>query len=152
MLRRLAILALAGFILLPLVQAVILRLTATLPMRETAQGTIGLMNYRAVWATPELRAAVFRSMSKSLPISRSTASGQRRVTRTLGLVIANPRHAARFCSTRAMVAPMTDGFSATVTPAAVRISTFSDALSPKAEMIAPAWPMVRPFGAVRPAI
>ena len=32
---------------------------------------------------------------------------------------------------------MTEGFSATVTPAAVRISTFSDALSPKAEMIAP---------------
>ena len=45
-----------------------------------------------------------------------------------------------------------DAILPTVTPAALRISTFSDALSPKAEMIAPAWPMVRPFGAVRPAI
>lgn len=53
---------------------------------------------------------------------------------------------------RLIVAPITDGFSATVTPAADRISTFSLALSPKAEMIAPAWPMVRPLGAVRPAM
>ena len=41
-------------------------------------------------------------------------------------------------STRATVSPMTEGCSATVTPAAVSISTFSEALSPKAEMIAPA--------------
>lgn len=45
---------------------------------------------------------------------------------------------AAFPMTRATVSPMTAGFSATVTPTAERISTFSEALSPKAEMIAPA--------------
>ena len=54
-------------------------------------------------------------------------------------------------STCATVAPMLDGSGATVTPAFSRITTFSCALSPKAEMIAPAWPMRRPFGADRPA-
>ena len=58
-------------------------------------------------------------------------------------------HAASI--TLAIVSPITAGFSATVTPAADRISTFSDALSPNADMIAPACPIVRPFGAVRPA-
>lgn len=61
MMRVLALLALAGFILLPLAQAVILSFTATLPMAEPAPGTIGLMNYRAVWAAPELRAAMVNS-------------------------------------------------------------------------------------------
>ena len=60
--------------------------------------------------------------------------------------------AARRASTRAIVSPMAEGFGATVMPAADRISTFSCALSPKAEMIAPAWPILRPFGAERPAI
>lgn len=64
-----------------------------------------------------------------------------------GLTILTPV----YCMTDAIASPITAGFSATVTPAAVRISTFSLALSPKAEMIAPAWPMVRPLGAVRPA-
>jgi glycerol transport system permease protein len=59
--RALALLALAGFILLPLLQAVILSFTATLPGQEIAQGTVGLMNYRAVLATPELRAAMVNS-------------------------------------------------------------------------------------------
>lgn len=58
MMRALALLALAGFILLPLVQAVILSVTATLPGGEP---TIGLMNYRAVWADPALRAAMVNS-------------------------------------------------------------------------------------------
>jgi len=56
MMRALGVLALAGFILLPLVQAVILSFTATL-----SGGGIGLMNYRAVLATPELRAAMVNS-------------------------------------------------------------------------------------------
>nr|WP_137110874.1 carbohydrate ABC transporter permease [Rhodobacter sp. SY28-1] len=59
--RGLALLALAGFILLPLVQAVILSFTATLPTDTLAKGTIGLMNYRNVLATPDLRAAMLNS-------------------------------------------------------------------------------------------
>ncbi|WP_346763684.1 carbohydrate ABC transporter permease [Rhodobacter sp. SY28-1] len=61
MMRGLALLALAGFILLPLVQAVILSFTATLPTDTLAKGTIGLMNYRNVLATPDLRAAMLNS-------------------------------------------------------------------------------------------
>ena len=60
--------------------------------------------------------------------------------------------ALRAASRRAMVSPMADGLGATVMPAAARISTFSCADSPKALMIAPAWPILRPFGADRPAI
>ncbi len=55
--RRLALLALAGFILLPLAQAVILSFTATL----STEGAMGLMNYRAVLADPVLRAAMANS-------------------------------------------------------------------------------------------
>ena len=58
--RHLGILALAGFILLPLVQAILLSFTATLPTE--AQGMIGLMNYRSVLADPELRAAIGNSL------------------------------------------------------------------------------------------
>lgn len=61
MIRHLAILALAAFILLPLVQAVILSFTATLPGQDIIKGTIGLMNYQAVLAAPELRAAMVNS-------------------------------------------------------------------------------------------
>ena len=53
--------------------------------------------------------------------------------------------------TPAMVEPNSLGFGATVRPEARMISAFSAALSPAAEMIAPAWPIRRPFGAVRPA-
>jgi glycerol transport system permease protein len=60
--RVVALLALAGFILLPLVQAVILSFTATQPDAGVSQGTVGLMNYRAVLATPELRAAMVNSL------------------------------------------------------------------------------------------
>ena len=60
--RVLALLALAAFILLPLVQAVILSFTATLPTDQVAEGTLGLMNYHAVLATPDLRAAMVNSL------------------------------------------------------------------------------------------
>lgn len=59
--RALALLALASFILLPLAQAVVLSFTATLPTDTVARGTLGLMNYRAVFAAPELRAAMVNS-------------------------------------------------------------------------------------------
>jgi glycerol transport system permease protein len=55
--RALAVLALAGFILLPLAQAVMLSFTATL-----GDGSLGLMNYRNVLAAPELRAAMINSL------------------------------------------------------------------------------------------
>jgi glycerol transport system permease protein len=60
--RHLGVLALAVFILLPLVQAVILSFTATLPTDAVAEGAIGLMNYRNVLAAPELRAAMVNSL------------------------------------------------------------------------------------------
>ena len=58
--RHLGILALAAFILLPLVQAILLSFTATLP--TAAQGSIGMMNYQGVLADPELRAAMINSL------------------------------------------------------------------------------------------
>ena len=61
MIRALALLALAAFILLPFAQAVILSFTATLPREGLAEGTLGLMNYQAVLAAPELRAAMVNS-------------------------------------------------------------------------------------------
>ena len=61
--RWLALLALTAFILLPLVQAVILSFTVTLPQDGVAVGAIGLMNYAAVLAAPELRAAILNSAS-----------------------------------------------------------------------------------------
>ena len=42
--RHLGILALAAFILLPLVQAILLSFTATLPTDHVPVGTIDLMN------------------------------------------------------------------------------------------------------------
>jgi glycerol transport system permease protein len=62
MIRALALMALAGFILLPLAQAILLSFTATLGTDTIAAGTRGLMNYRAVLATPELRAAMVNSI------------------------------------------------------------------------------------------
>ncbi len=59
--RILALLALAGFILLPLAQAILLSFTATLGGDGVARGTFGLMNYRDVLATAELRAAMLNS-------------------------------------------------------------------------------------------
>ena len=69
-----------------------------------------------------------------------------------------PRHrcvhqAARdFLSNKAAtVDPNSPALGATVRPYDDMISAFSVALSPTPEMMAPAWPMRRPFGAVRPA-
>jgi hypothetical protein len=62
-----------------------------------------------------------------------------------------PRSPAILASTSRIVEPSSAGVGAIVTPASRRISTFSGALSPKAEMIAPAWPILRPLGALRPA-
>ncbi len=59
--RALAFLALAVFVLAPLAQAVILSVTVTLPKDGLAEGTVGLMNYAAVLAAPELRAAMVSS-------------------------------------------------------------------------------------------
>ncbi len=61
MMRVLALLALAGFILLPLAQAILLSFTATLGGEGVTRGSFGLMNYSAVLATPELRAAMLNS-------------------------------------------------------------------------------------------
>src|SRR5439155_949117 len=51
----------------------------------------------------------------------------------------------------ATVDPSSAGLGATMRPADRMISAFSAAVSPNAEMIAPACPMRRPFGAGRPA-
>ena len=61
MMRVLGGIALAVFILLPLVQAVLLSFTVTLEKDGLAAGTIGLMNYASVLAAPELRAAMVNS-------------------------------------------------------------------------------------------
>ena len=60
-LRALALILLAAFILLPLAQAVMLSFTATLPHPDVAEGSIGLINYAHVLAAPELRAAMVNS-------------------------------------------------------------------------------------------
>jgi hypothetical protein len=57
----LALIALALFILLPLVQAIILSFTVTVAQDGAAIGTMGLMNYAAVLGAPELRAAMVNS-------------------------------------------------------------------------------------------
>ena len=49
-------------------------------------------------------------------------------------------------------APMSAGLSATSMPAASRAAIFSAAVPLPPEMIAPAWPMRLPGGAVRPAM
>ena len=61
MMRALALLTLAGFILLPLAQAILLSFTATLGGEGVEKGSFGLMNYTAVFDTPELRAAMLNS-------------------------------------------------------------------------------------------
>ncbi|MDX5349127.1 MAG: carbohydrate ABC transporter permease [Paracoccaceae bacterium] len=61
MIRALALVLLAVFILLPLAQAFLLSLTATLPKEGSPEGSLGLMNYVAVLASAELRAAMVNS-------------------------------------------------------------------------------------------
>ena len=58
----------------------------------------------------------------------------------------------RLARTWATVEPISDGLGAMVTPAALRISTFSAADSPNDDTMAPAWPIRRPLGAERPAM
>lgn len=60
--RWLVLVALAAFILLPLAQTFILSFTVTLPQGPLPQGTVGLTNYRAVFADPDLRAAILNSL------------------------------------------------------------------------------------------
>lgn len=52
--------------------------------------------------------------------------------------------------TRAMVTPICAGLGVTVTPAACSASILSDAFPLPPLMMAPAWPMRRPGGAVKP--
>lgn len=59
--RLVALTALAVFILLPLLQAVVLSFTVTLPGGEVAKGSMGLMNYANVLQSPDLRAAIGNS-------------------------------------------------------------------------------------------
>ena len=60
----------------------------------------------------------------------------------------DPHAALRtFCA----VLPISAGVGAMATPTSRSSSTFSEAPSPKAEMMAPAWPILRPLGAERPA-
>ncbi len=61
MMRAVALMLLATFILLPLVQAVLLSFTATLGRDGIAVGTFGLMNYAGVLGSPTLRAAIGNS-------------------------------------------------------------------------------------------
>lgn len=61
--RVLALTALAVFILLPLLQAIILSFTATLPGDDMVPGSIGLMNYAAVLQSDDLRAAIGNSLA-----------------------------------------------------------------------------------------
>jgi glycerol transport system permease protein len=63
MMRVLAVLALAAFVLLPLVQAVLLSFTATLQVEGRELGSIGLMNYAKVLTTPELQSAMLNSLT-----------------------------------------------------------------------------------------
>lgn len=61
MIRVLGLIALASFVLAPLAQAVVLSLTVTVPKDGLPEGAMGLMNYAAVLAAPELRAAMVNS-------------------------------------------------------------------------------------------
>lgn len=63
MLRLAACLVLAGFVLLPLMQAVVLSFTATLGADDVPQGSIGLHNYVKIFSTPELRASIGNSIT-----------------------------------------------------------------------------------------
>src|SRR5438093_768900 len=69
--------------------------------------------------------------------------------RTHRLAIA--RRGGSLATACATVAPSSDGLGATINPAERMISAFSAAVSPKAEMMAPACPIRRPLGAVSPA-
>ncbi len=65
--------------------------------------------------------------------------------------IPHPARQLACASALATVAPRSAALGATNRPCDFMISAFSAAVSPSAEMMAPACPMRRPFGAVRPA-
>ncbi len=54
--------ALAGFILLPLAQAVVLSFTSTLGTPEMPAGALGFHNYVNIFQTPALRASIINSL------------------------------------------------------------------------------------------
>ncbi len=58
---------------------------------------------------------------------------------------------ASFRTTSTMASPASVGLRATVTPAAARASILAWAVPLDPEMMAPAWPIFRPGGAVTPA-
>jgi len=99
------------------------------------------------WPSP-LQALLHRQCSRQSPELRGDSPSGRSSQGRPTLFQA----ALRFESTMAIMSPIADGLGATVIPAALRISTFSCALSPKAETMAPAWPILRPLGAERPAM
>lgn len=63
MMRLGACVVLAGFVLLPLVQAIVLSFTATLGADGVARGSISLHNYINIFRTPELRASIGNSIT-----------------------------------------------------------------------------------------
>jgi glycerol transport system permease protein len=62
-LRFLASIALAVFVLLPLVQAIVLSFTATLGAEGVPLGSIGMHNYLNIFRTAELRASIGNSLT-----------------------------------------------------------------------------------------
>lgn len=60
-LRAVGLLALAAFILLPLVQTVVLSFTSTLPRDDVARGSLTLLNYRNILASPTLVSSLVNS-------------------------------------------------------------------------------------------
>ena len=67
--------------------------------------------------------------------------------RTLGICLLNPK-AILFFMAFFIASPIPPGLSETITPAARRASIFSAAPPPPPEMMAPAWPIRLPGGAV----
>ncbi|QSH66250.2 hypothetical protein JQK82_022185 (plasmid) [Pseudosulfitobacter pseudonitzschiae] len=63
LLRALAFLALAVFIIGPLVQAIVLSLTVTLPHPGASVGDWSLVNYRNIFASPALVASLGNSLT-----------------------------------------------------------------------------------------
>ncbi|SEF85822.1 hypothetical protein SAMN05216334_11258 [Nitrosomonas ureae] len=89
------------------------------------------------------------------PASQPTALGKQKTRKYQSpgfYFINNYNYDHNFASTSATVCPISDGVGQIVTPSSFSIATFSAALSPAEEMIAPAWPMRRPSGAVSPAM
>src|SRR6056297_2374893 len=90
-------------------------------------------------------AGVWRSLGRGAGRSKARAIGAAARRR-------QPPSLQAQATMRSTTSPKEEGVGTMVTPASDRISTFSCADSPKAETMAPAWPMRRPLGAERPAI